>query len=138
MSELTLAEIKGLPVEILTTKDSKKIADFLPPRISIKSTQIGVGTILAAMAPAGGAFLDALEALAAVDSDVKWSFILIKAGTFDIGMRETRAQLLAFVSKNPSLAGPISALLKVAEVATPVDEMDVRKLVWSDTGEWLA
>lgn len=138
MSELTLAEIKGLPAEILATKDSQKIADFLPPRISIKSTQIGVGTILAVMAPAGGAFLDALENIAAIDSDVKWSFVLIKAGTFDIGMAETRQQLLVFVSKNPSLSGPISALLKVAEVKSPVDEMDVRKLVWSDTGEWLA
>ncbi len=138
MAQVTLDEIKGLPVEILATKDSQKIADFLPPRISIQSTQIGVGTILAVMAPMGGAFLDSLEVLAQVDSNVKWVLVLIKAGTFDIGMEVTRQQLMEFVKGNPEMSAPISALLKIAEVKIPVAEMNVRKLVWSDNGEWLA
>lgn len=138
MAQVTLEEIKGLPAEILASKDSQVIADFLPPRVSIQSTQIGVGTILAVMAPMGGAFLDSLETLAQTDSNVKWVLVLIKNGTFDIGMEVTRQQLLDFVKGNPELTAPISALLKVAEIKTPVAEMDVRKLVWSDNGGWLA
>lgn len=138
MSNVTLEEIRSLPVDIRSTKDTQKITDFLPPRIEIVSTPIGIGTILAVMAPVGGDFLNTLEQIGTADSNVKWSLELIKSGTFDIGMSVTRSQLLRFVQINPELSEPIFALLKVAEKRVPVSEADVRKLCWSINGEWLA
>lgn len=137
MSNVTIEEIRGLPAEILETKNATLIAQFLPTRISIVSKEIGVGTILAVMAPYGGDFLNALESLSPVDSNVKWSLKLIERGEFDIGHPVTRSQLLKFISENPTLSGPLFLLLKVAEIVTPVSEIDVRKVCWSDNGEWL-
>jgi len=137
MSNVTIEEIRGLPAEILATKNATLIAQFLPLRISIVSKEIGVGTILAVMSPYGGDFLNTLESLSLVDSNVKWSLKLIERGEFDIGHPVTRSQLLKFISENPTLSGPLFLLLKVAEIATPVSETDVRKICWSDNGEWL-
>jgi len=137
MSNVTIEEIRGLPAEILETKNATLIAQFLPTRISIVSKEIGVGTILAVMAPSGGDFLNTLESLSPVDSNVKWSLKLIERGEFDIGHPVTRSQLLRFISENPPLSGSLFALLKVAEIAIPVSEIDVRKVCWSDNGEWL-
>jgi len=134
-TSVTVEEIKGLPIEVLETKDSQVIADFLPPRVSIVATPIGIGTVLAV---AGGEYLNALEAASAADADIKWSLELIKRGDFDVGHPVTRAKLFAFVQKFPELAAPISALLKLAEMSVKVDEFEVRKVCWSDTGEWLA
>jgi len=136
MAEVTIEEIRGLPVEILSQKDTQVIADFLVPRISIVSTPIGIGTVLAVMAPIGGAFLNALEAMAPYEANVKWALEMIKQGTFDVGHPVTRAQLLAFASAQPDLSGAISALLKVAEQSNKVTEMAVRVLCWSANGEW--
>lgn len=138
MSNVTLEEIRGLPLEIRSSQDTNLIAQFLPARVSIISKPIGPGTILAKMAPYGGTFLNSLKALAATDANVEWSLEMIKQGTFDIGDPVARVQLLQFSLDHPEVTQAISTLMAVAEVATPVDEFEVRKLCWSDNGEWQA
>ncbi len=121
----TLAEIQatGLPLD-----DHGAIAAALSEgRTKIVSTPIGIGTILAVMAPSGGDFLNALEAMSAADANVKWALKLIEQSNFDIGHPVTRAQLEAFAVAQPALSGAISALLSVAIFPDPVTSQDVTK-----------
>lgn len=96
-------------------------------RTKIVPTPIGIGTVLAVMAPGGGDFLNALEAMGATDANVKWSLRMLEAGTFDIGHPVTRAQLDAFALAVPTMAAGIGALLAVAVVPDPVSSQDVTK-----------
>jgi len=100
--------------------DSALAAALSVGRASTKPTPIGIGTVLAVMAPAGGEFLNALEAMGAADSNVKWALKMIEQGTFDVGHPVTRAQLQGFAAAVPAMAPAITALLAVAEVADPV------------------
>lgn len=104
----------------LESRNDGAIAALLPAAVNVVPTPIGVGTILAVMAPSGGDFLNGLEGMAASDANVKWSLKLIERGEFDIGHPVTRLQLSAFAQANPALATAISALLAVAERAEPV------------------
>ena len=108
--------------------DHGAIADALSVgRTRTQSTPIGIGTILAVMAPYGGDFLNALETLGATDANVKWSLKMIESATFDIGHPVTRAQLEAFAKNVPALADGIAALLSVAVVPSPVSSQEVSK-----------
>lgn len=84
-------------------------------------TMIGIGTILAVMAPAGGDFLNALETMGASDANVKWALRLIEQSNFDVGHPVTRAQLQEFADAQPALAPAITALLAVAEQPDPIN-----------------
>lgn len=100
----------------LQNRNDVQIADVLSAgRVNIVPTPIGIGTVLAVMAPSGGDFLNALEALGATDANVKWSLKMIEQSTFDVGHPVTRTQLQAFAAANPGLAPAIVALLAVAE-----------------------
>jgi len=113
----------GLPLT-----DHGAIADALSVgRTKVVSTPIGIGTILAVMAPYGGDFLNALEAMSAADSNVKWALKLIEQSNFDIGMDVTRAQLAEFAVSAPTLADGIAALLAVAVQPDPVSSQEVSK-----------
>ena len=96
------------------------IAALLPAKVSVVSTPIGIGTILAVLAPNGGAFLDALESAGASDPNVKWALKLIEQSNFDVGMAVTRAQMQAFAQAVPVFADGISALLATAERSEPI------------------
>ena len=96
-------------------------------RTKIVSTPIGIGTVLAVMAPQGGDFLNTLETLGAQDANVKWALKMIEQATFDIGHPVTRAQLEQFAIAAPALADGIAALLNVAVVADPVSSQEVSK-----------
>lgn len=111
---LTADEMAAIEPHLASRNDGA-IAALLPAAVNVVSTPIGVGTILAVMAPSGGGFLNGLEGLAAADANVKWSLKLIERGEFDIGHPVTREQLSAFAQANPALATAISALLAVAE-----------------------
>ena len=84
-------------------------------KMRLKNYAVGVGTILSELAPTGGDFLDALEAAAAADSNVKWSMYLIKAGTFDVGMPASRVQMTALGAADPSLTDGMTKLLALGE-----------------------
>lgn len=116
---LTADEMAAIEPHLASRNDGA-IAALLPAAVNVVSTPIGVGTILAVMAPSGGGFLNGLEGLAAADANVKWSLKLIERGEFDIGHPVTRMQLSAFAQGNPALAPAISALLAVAERTEPV------------------
>ena len=119
-----LESVAGRP---LTPQESVDIAALLPERndaaiaailsadrVKTVPTPIGIGTVLAVMAPSGGDFLNALEGMGAADSNVKWALKMIEQGTFDVGHPVTRAQLQAFAGAVPSMAPAIEALLDVA------------------------
>lgn len=135
---VTLDEIRALPVDVTGQRDTQVIADALSVgRTRLVERFVGIGTILAVMAPNGGAFLDALEAMAATNSNVKWALKLIEADGMDVGMEATRVQLLEFAQDVPEMQAGINALLALAEVPDPVSEFEVRCLCWSDNGEWV-
>lgn len=108
--------------------DHGAIADAMSVgRTKISATPIGIGTVLSAMAPMGGDFLNALEGMGAADANVKWALKMIEQGTFDVGHPVTRAQLEAFAIAAPQMADGITALLNVAVVADPVSSQEVSK-----------
>ena len=104
----------------LADRNDVSIAALLPPKVSIVSTPIGIGTILATLAPNGGAFLDALESAGTSDPNVKWALKLIEQSNFDVGMAATRAQMAAFAQAAPAFADGIAALLATAERSEPL------------------
>lgn len=116
---LTVDELTAID-PLLPDRNDVAIAALLPPRVEIVPTPIGIGTILATLAPNGGAFLDGLEAMAATDSNVKWCLKLIEQGNLDVGMAATRAQMQQFAADAPTFAAGIAELLKTAERATPI------------------
>ena len=109
----------------LAERNDVAIAALLPAKVTIQSMPIGIGTILAVLAPNGGAFLDALEAAGQSDPNVKWAFKLIEQSNFDVGMPATRAQMQAFATSAPSFADGIAALLATAERSEPTHYNDV-------------
>lgn len=104
----------------LADRNDVAIATLLPPKVMVISTPIGIGTILAVLAPNGGAFLDALESAGQSDPNVKWALKLIEQSNFDVGMAATRAQMAAFAQAAPAFADGIAALLATAERAEPI------------------
>ena len=110
--------------------DHGAIADAMSVgRTKISATPIGIGTVLSAMAPMGGDFLNALEGMGAANANVKWALKMIEQGTFDVGHPVTRAQLDAFAIAAPQMADGITALLNVAVVADPVSSQEVSKVM---------
>ena len=104
----------------LPDRNDVEIAKLLPPKAEVVTTEIGIGTILAVMAPGGGDFLNALEAMSATDANVKWTLKLIERGSFDVGHPVTRVQLAQFATDYPAMAAGINALLAVAVRSTPI------------------
>lgn len=109
----------------LADRNDVAIAALLPAKVVIVSTPIGIGTILATLAPNGGAFLDALESAGQSDPNVKWALKLIEQSNFDVGMDATRAQMVAFAQAAPDFADGIATLLATAERAEPIYYNDV-------------
>jgi len=106
---------------LLPERNDVTIAAILSTgRVKTQPTPIGIGTVLAVMAPSGGEFLNALEAMGVSDANVKWALKMIEQGTFDVGHPVTRAQLLDFAGKAPAMSGAIAALLAVAEAPDPI------------------
>lgn len=106
---------------LLSLRNDVALAAYLSQRrTTIQSRTIGIGTVLATLAPDGGAFLDAIEALAALDPNVKWGMKLLERAELDVGMAATRALLAGIATNVPELAIGINALLALAEAADPI------------------
>lgn len=117
---LTQAEIEQID-PLLPSRNDVQIASILSVgRTRLRSHMIGIGTILAVMAPNGGAFLDSLETLGATDSNVKWLLKLIERGAFDIGLAASRDQMQAYAQSVPALAPAVSALLQLGTEPDPI------------------
>ena len=117
---LTADEIAAIDPQLPARNDVAIAAVLSVGRVRVEPKRVGIGTILATMRPNGGAFLDALEQLAATDSNVKWTLRLIEQSNFDIGLPATREELTAFAAGHPALAANIAALLAVAEISDPI------------------
>jgi hypothetical protein len=119
------AAFPGLTPE---TRDDGAIAAALSVgRTKIQSRMIGIGTILATLGDAGGAFLDGLVAMGAADRSVYWTMELIKAGTLDVGMQATRDKATAIAEANPTIAPAVQALLALGVVPDTVSPQGVSK-----------
>lgn len=122
---ITLEEIYATG---LSLDDHGAIAGALSVgRTRVQPTPIGIGTVLAVMAPMGGQFLNALEQIGQSDANVKWALKMIEQATFDVGHPVTRAQLAAFAQAAPEMEDGIAALLAVAVVPDPVSSQDVTR-----------
>lgn len=122
---ITLEEIYATG---LSLDDHGAIAGALSVgRTRVQPTPIGIGTVLAVMAPMGGQFLNALEQIGQSDANVKWALKMIEQATFDVGNPVTRAQLAAFAQAAPEMEDGIAALLAVAVVPDPVSSQDVTR-----------
>lgn len=122
--ELTLSEIANID-QYLPQRNDVAIAECLPKRSNLKTTPIGIGTILAVLAPNGGAFLDALEQAGQTDPNVKWALKLIEQSNFDLGMESTRVQMSIFAEQVPYFKSGIAVLLKLAEEEIPINFNEV-------------
>lgn len=122
-----LDEIIALGVDLNSRNDGEIATALSNGRVKVIPCPIGIGTILGVMAPAGGAFLNGLEAMGAIDPNVRWALETIKLGTFDVGNAGTRLQLGEFASQHPEMQPAIAALLAVAEVSDIVTPQDVAK-----------
>ena len=120
--QATLESIAGRALteaEIALAEDrvDNRLAESLSVgRVRIAPKEIGIGTMLAALAPNGGAFMDGLIALGETDRNVYWAVDLIKQGKLDVGMAATREQVLALAAEHPELASAATSLLALAEV----------------------
>mgnify|MGYP003543926084 FL=1 len=117
---LTGEEIAAIDLLLPERNDVAIAAILSTGRVKTQPTPIGIGTVLAVMAPSGGEFLNALESMGATDANVKWALKMIEQGTFDVGHPVTRAQLEEFAVTAPSMSGAIAALLAVAEAPDPI------------------
>lgn len=119
---LTQGEIDQIdPLLDYSNRQDVQIAEILSAgRTRLKFTPIGIGTLLAAMAPNGGAFLDALEATGATDPNIKWLLKLIERGAFDIGLEASRTQMQTYAQAMPSLADAVNALLQLGTEPDPI------------------
>ncbi len=117
---LTADEVASIDLVLLDRNDVAIAAILSTGRVKTQPTPIGIGTVLAVMAPSGGAFLNAIESKGATDANVKWALKMIEQQTFDVGHPVTRAQLEAFAADTPAMATAVDALMAVAEVADPI------------------
>lgn len=117
---LAVDEIAAIDLLLPERNDVAIAAILSTGRVKSQPTPIGIGTVLAVMAPSGGEFLNALESMGASDANVKWAIKMIEQSTFDVGHPVTRAQLEAFAGAAPEMAAAVGALLAVAEVADPI------------------
>lgn len=118
--ELTGDEIAEIDPLLPDRNDVAIAAIISAGRVKTQPTPIGIGTVLAVMAPSGGEFLNALESMGATDANVKWALKMIEQSTFDVGHAVTRAQLQAFAGAVPAMSAAIAALLVVAESPDPI------------------
>ena len=131
---MLIDDIKAKCPEALASKDPQAIADaFNVGRVRVVNKLGGIGTVLETLGPDNGAaLLDNLEAMAATNSAVKWAFVLINRGELDFGSSATRSMM------DLLLPAEVAAALKsIAEVPDPITELDVRKTLWDESGEWL-
>ncbi len=125
---------------LLASRDSEAIAAAVSVgRVRIVRRLGGIGTIMEALGPAAGAaVLDQLDALKAGNSALKWGWLLLERGELDFGSAATRAMIDGLVTAG-AMPGNVGAAIKaLAEQPDPVDELDVRRAIWADNGDYLA
>lgn len=128
-----LGEILALPEELRQSQDTQAIADALSVgRVKLVPTEIGAGTVLMVLGiEDGNALLDVINSV----SDFRHVKPLVEQGRLRIDMPLVRATLDSLVPLVLTTE-QADALKAVAEIPDPVDEMEVRRLCWSNEGSW--
>lgn len=141
-------DIRALPVEITGQQDTQVIAAALPPVVTHQPRLITERGVLAALpVPAGDQLLTAIEQfaaaslpeghpLAAYHGTIRRGISWLKAEGLDLGDPLSRSLLLTLANAGIVSTASVTTLLALAEVSTPVSEMDVRRVCWSDEGVW--
>ena len=123
-------DILALPAELRAMQDTQAIADALPPVVTIRAREIGKGRVLGTIGlEAGNKLLDTID----TDADFRHVKQLVANGWLDVGDALTRAMIDQVCTPEDG-----AALKALAETSTPIDEMTVRRVCWSDNGEWMA
>lgn len=102
-------------------RDAQIAAALSVGRTKLVPTEIGAGTILAALGEGGGAFLDALVEIGTVNRNVYWTMDLIRQGRLRIDLPATRAGMQGLAAAVPSLAPAVTALLTLGYESDPID-----------------
>ena len=130
-------DIRALPADLLATRDTAQIAAALPPVSRLVPTEIGNGTVLETLGLAvGNALLDVLYNA----PDFRYVKPLLEQGRLRIDAPSARAARDGIAAAGIAAgfgAAQAEALKALADAVTPADEMTVRRVCWSDTGEWL-
>lgn len=126
--------------ELRASRDSDAIAAALSfGRTRVVSRLGGIGAIMEALGPANGAqVLDVLDALKASNAALKWGWVLLERGELDFGSPATRSMIDGLRDAGAMTEAVASALKALAEQPDPVAEIDVRRAIWADNGEYLA
>lgn len=110
-------------------------------RVRLRHTQIGPGTIMAALGAANGAtLLETLTALAAQSASnpayipIKWALKIIDRGELNLGEPAARDQVVALAAGGVMTAQARDALLALGQEPDPVAEYDVRCAVFNLDG----
>jgi hypothetical protein len=130
------AAIAADPALLALVPDTQAIADAMSAgRTKVTQKLGGVGLVLETLGPdAGSALLDGLDALKAVSSPVKWAWVLIDRGELDFGSPATRGMIQQLAAGGAIPEPAATALLAIAEVPDPIDEMSVGRAIFNDDG----
>lgn len=91
-------ELAALGPLVDVRNDAAIAAALSVGRTRIESTFVGVGRVMDCLGPVeGAAVLDALDALRATVSPVKWAWLLLERGELDVGLASVRGQIDALV-----------------------------------------
>ena len=133
---VSLADIQALPPEIVETRNTAAIAAALPPVLTLKKTAVGKGKILDTIElSAGNALLDVIDN----SPDFRHIKHLVFQGVLDLSssrVRDTLDELGSGIIPEVT-SEHTNALKAIAEVYTPISEYEVRRVCWSNTGQWL-
>ena len=106
--------------DVTERRDAQIAAALSEGRTKLVPTEIGSGTILAALGEGGGAFLDALVEIGTVNRNVYWTMDLIRQGRLRIDLPATRAGMQGLAAAVPSLAPAVQALLTLGYEPDPI------------------
>lgn len=134
-------DILALPAELRATRDTVAITAALnAAATATASRQVSARTVLAELpieGPVQGAVvLDKLEAAGASIPACKWAtrFLQLETG-LDVGHPNTQEMLTRLAQANV-LTADEAAALKALAPKQQVTELEVRRVCWSDSGEW--
>ncbi len=137
---ITLAEIRALPADLLAARDTAAIAAAL----SVGRMRLGaVSRARFAIWAATGPRAVIEDEAAAAQSPFRASALTLKdllvgaADELDLADAHVAALLAAWHAAGKISQTEYEALVALATVADPVDEMEVRRACWSAAGEWL-
>ena len=117
--------------DALAARDCGALAAILSVgRTKLIERNVGYGTVMETLGgEVGAAFLDALEALAATSSPVKWALKLLDRGELNVGSPATQSQLDALVTGGAVPAAVANALKALAVVPDGVTAQEVQTVL---------